>query len=219
MSTKENFVKALRELTGFDDEQSEAKKQPVKIEPVRMEVETPKAKEPEFAKTVNAGLGKSRTSDFGTFSKGNQTVIPKGMRIIGNIESEGRIEVLGRVDGDIVTKDDAIITGTIVGNVTGGNLLLQNCGVKGNLKSDGNITVEREAKVVGNVFAENLHLDGKIKGDIKVNQTADMANGALVIGDIETQYISTSRGTKIKGSIITNASGLSTDDEDFDIEV
>ena len=45
-----------------------------------------------------------------------------------------------------------------------------------------------------------------------------MASGALVIGNIETGYISTSRGTKIKGNIITKKTDT-VDEDDFDIEV
>jgi len=224
MSTKDNFVKAFKELTGFEDtssagEQAKAE-QETRIEPVLTEVEAPVVKETEYSHTLKTKVSdeSDKALDFAQFTKGEQTSIPKGMRIIGNVESTDRLQILGKIEGDVTTTADAVITGVIAGNVSGNNISLQNAGVKGDITASGNVTIERDAKVVGSVIAQNLRLDGRIKGNVKIEETSEMAGGALVIGNIETGYISTSRGTKIKGNIITKRTDT-VDDDDFDIEV
>ena len=223
MSTKDNFVKAFKELTGLDDAGSAAepvRAEETRIEPVLTEVEAPVVKETEYSQALKTKVSDERDKnlDFAQFTKGEQTSIPKGMRIIGNVESTDRLQILGKIEGDVTTTGDAVITGVIAGNVTGNNISLQNAGVKGNITANGNVTIERDAKVIGSVIAQNLRLDGRIKGNVKVEETSEMAGGALVIGDIETGYITTSRGTKIKGNIITKRTDT-VDDDDFDIEV
>ena len=223
MSTKDNFVKAFKELTGLDDAGSAAepvRAEETRIEPVLTEVEAPVVKETEYSQALKTKVSDERSNnlDFAQFTKGEQTSIPKGMRIIGNVESTDRLQILGKIEGDVTTTGDAVITGVIAGNVTGNNISLQNAGVKGNITANGNVTIERDAKVIGAVIAQNLRLDGRIKGNVKVEETSEMAGGALVIGDIETGYITTSRGTKIKGNIITKRTDT-VDDDDFDIEV
>ena len=224
MSTKDNFVKAFKELTGLEDASSagesvKAEQEP-RIEPVLTEVEAPVVKETEYSQALKTKVGSEndKTLDFGQFTKGEQTSIPRGMRIIGNVESTDRLQILGKIEGDVVTTGDAVITGIVAGNVTGNNISLQNAGVKGDITASGNVTIERDAKVIGSVIAQNLRLDGRIKGNVKVEETSEMAGGALVIGNIETGYISTSRGTKIKGNIITKRTDT-VEDDDFDIEV
>ncbi len=234
MSTKDNFVKALKELTGLDENETKdsgkavaeagshiepVKVESVKVQPVKVEVEAPVVNEPEFkqsfrAKAVTDG---NAALEFGQFTKGEQTSIPKGMRIIGNVESTDRLQILGKIEGNVVTTGDVVVTGIISGDVNANNISLQNAGVKGDIKATANVTIERDAKVVGSVSAKNLRLDGRIKGNVNVEETSEMASGALVIGDIETGYISTSRGTKIKGNIITKKTDSV--DDDFDIEV
>lgn len=226
MSTKENFVKALKELTGFEDSQNESEvgqEKPVervKIEPIHMTIETPdiEVKNSEFSNTMSQSMSELEKEDFGTKTETGVTSIPSGMIIKGNIEATDRIEMMGRVEGNVATTGDVIVTGTIIGDIEANELLLQGSAVKGNIKAIGNIRVEQDSKVVGNVSAESLRLDGRIKGNLNINQTSELASGAIVLGDIETGYISTSKGTKIKGNIFTKQENDYGED-DFDIEV
>lgn len=224
MSTKDNFVKALKELTGLDETETNGAAAPAEpeayIEQVKVEVEAPAIKEPEFRQNLKAkAVTEGNTAlEFGQFTKGEQTSIPKGMRIIGNVESTDRLQILGKIEGDVNTTGDVVVTGVIAGNVNANNVSLQNAGIKGDVTATGNVSIEHDAKVVGAVKAINLRLDGRIKGNVFVEETSEMASGALVIGNIETGYISTSRGTKIKGNIITKKTDT-VDEDDFDIEV
>lgn len=226
MSTKENFVKALKELTGFEDSQNESEVgqeksvERVKIEPIHMTIETPdiEVKNSEFSNTMSQSMSELEKEDFGTKTETGVTSIPSGMIIKGNIEATDRIEMMGRVEGNVATTGDVIVTGTIIGDIEANELLLQGSAVKGNIKAIGNIRVEQDSKVVGNVSAESLRLDGRIKGNLNINQTSELASGAIVLGDIETGYISTSKGTKIKGNIFTKQENDYGED-DFDIEV
>lgn len=221
MSTKENFVKALKEITGFDEPSQKVNNQASKmrIEPVRVEIEKPEIKDESFSGSFAESYSEITRQEFAKFSNAEKTNIPAGMKILGNIESTDRIEMMGRVEGDITTSDNAIVTGAVLGNISAGNLLLQNSAVRGNLKATGDITVERGAVVIGNISAENLRLDGKVKGDISVAQASELTSGALVNGNIETMFITTSSGTRIRGNIITKQAGDFDDDAEFDIEV
>ncbi len=229
MSTKENFLTALKQLTGFEDEQAGSEQgaiekpvheevSKVKIQPIHMEMEGPKIESGSFENNLSESFTKLSKEDFGNKIETGRTSIPSGMKVVGNIESVDRIEMMGKVEGNIATTGDVIITGTVVGDVEAASLLMQGSAVKGNITAGGNVTVERDAKIVGNIKADNLHLDGKVKGNLNIDQVSELAAGALVLGDIETGFISTSQGTRIKGNIITKQ----VDDygeDDFDIEV
>ncbi len=226
MSTKENFVKALKELTGFEDNSSENEptsdrpSERVKVKPVHMNIENleVKPRKTEFGQAVTESLSELAREDFGAKNESGRTIIPSGMVIKGNIEATDRIDMMGRVEGNVFTSGDVVAAGTIVGDLEARELLLQGSAVKGNIRTTGRITIEKDAKVVGNVTAESLHLDGRVKGNLNISQTSELTAGAIVLGDIETGYISTSKGTKIKGNIFTKQDADYGDD-DFDIEV
>ena len=228
MSTKENFLTALKQLTGFEDEQAGAAETPeaksreavskVQIEPIHMQMEGPEIPSGDFNSNMNVSFSDLQKEDFGAKAETGRTSIPTGMKVVGDIESIDRIEMMGKVEGSISTTGDVIVTGTVIGDVDAGNMLLQSSAIKGNVNANGDVTIEKDAKIVGNIKAENIHLDGRVKGNLKIAEVAELAAGALVLGDIETGFISTSRGTRIRGNIITKQ----VDDygeDDFDIEV
>lgn len=228
MSTKENFLTALKQLTGFEDEQAGAAETPeaksreavskVKIEPIHMQMEGPEIPSGDFNSNMNVSFSDLQKEAFGAKAETGRTSIPTGMKVVGDIESIDRIEMMGKVEGNISTTGDVIVTGTVIGDVDAGNMLLQSSAIKGNVNASGDVTIEKDAKIVGNIAAENIHLDGRVKGNLKIAEVAELAAGALVLGDIETGFISTSRGTRIRGNIITKQ----VDDygeDDFDIEV
>lgn len=215
MSTKENFVKALRELTGFDDDGQTSGAKPQeeikvkKLEPIKFEFEN-KVEPP----VASADITKKVYDD----SK-RHTSITSGMVVKGKIESSSMLEVFGRIEGDVAAKGDLVVGGAVLGDVQAKNLLLQKCAIKGDIVANGDITVETGSVIIGDIMAENIKLDGKVKGDIVIKQMAELMTNALVSGNIETTSISTSRGSRIKGSIVTRQANNFDDDAEFDIEV
>ncbi len=268
MGTKDNFVKALKELTGFDEEDNEKKYQKVpqtkasgkdsiinanvntikknenleeisqarlvakapsrvvsKAEPkpvvaemnLQLDLKSRMNKEMKMEEAVAITRPSENTSS--DYMNNEYTRITENMVVIGNISSKDKIELQGKVRGDVDTQEDVIILGIVEGGVKGNNMLLQGSSVKGNILSDGDISIKKGSAIVGNVQGINVNLDGKVKGNLFVSNMTQLSSNALLIGDIETSGIATSIGSRIRGSIITKRQDDIDEDIDFDLEV
>ena len=232
MSNKENFLQAFKELTGFDEEQqhgsiavrgSKAPAERVKAADQAVNL-TDQGGEKNLSKTVPAvpktestGI---RAPERAPMQTENGTYITENMKVKGEVISAANIELFGRIDGNVETKGSFVSTGTVVGNVKADSVLLtKNSAVKGDIHSLASVVVEADAVIIGSITAKSVKLDGKVKGNLFVEEMTELTENALISGNIETTCISTSHGSRIRGSIITKLVGNTEYDAEFEIEV
>jgi cytoskeletal protein CcmA (bactofilin family) len=100
------------------------------------------------------------------------SVIGRGTVVRGNVEGEGPIEILGRVDGDVTTTGDVQVgeEGAVLGNISGTRISVQGA-VQGNLRGSEAILLERGARIVGDLSAPRIGI----------------GPGALVRGSVRTE--------------------------------
>lgn len=219
MAAKENFVKALKELTGTDDDDRDMAKMDIpmagrrKAEPITIEFDSIDAKEPEKA----AVKFPWKTEKF---SEGAETRITKSMLIKGDIIGSGSVDIMGRVEGNLKSDGNVAAGGVIVGDAHAVNIAVFGDGIlKGEVSATGRVDIGRNSIVMGNVTADSIRIDGKVKGDLFIKGLTELTESALVSGNIETAAISTDRGSRIKGSIITKITADADVESEFDIEV
>ena len=151
-------------------------------------------------------------------SGGGVTTIAKGTVIIGEINADGDVELLGSVKGKIASQGDIKANGKVIGDLIGRDIELVACAVQGNIIASGMVTVDGDSVVVGDVKGENFCLDGKIKGNVNIEKEAKFQPKAILAGNVTTASIAMSQGAKIQGAVNIPLSEKETD-MSFDIDM
>ncbi len=88
------------------------------------------------------------------------TVLGEFTSFTGNIESEGSVKVLGRVEGDIRASGDVYIepTSTVNGNIYGSNVYISGT-INGNVLSKGLLHLTSQAKLIGDIEVNSIVTD------------------------------------------------------------
>ncbi len=118
-------------------------------------------------------LGKKREEEMAEV----KSILAEGLKIEGNIFSEGKIRIDGTVEGDV--NGDFVIFG-------------QRAAVKGNVKAK---TVVAMGTVEGNVEAEKLEVKStaKVRGDLTVKELS-VEPGASLDGRVKSGSYTSSSG-------------------------
>ncbi|MDK2821108.1 MAG: hypothetical protein PWP31_1073 [Clostridia bacterium] len=85
------------------------------------------------------------------------TVIGKGVKITGNLVSDGAVRIDGFIEGEVTTEGDLVVgeTGKVVAKVKAANLLVVGI-IKGDVETDGQLEIAPTGKVEGNVHMTRL---------------------------------------------------------------
>lgn len=75
----------------------------------------------------------------------------------------------------------------IVGNVHGQGHLRIDGKIEGNIDYEGDLTIGQEAKIIGNIKANNIDLSGSVEGNIKARENLTLLPTAKLIGDVEVE--------------------------------
>lgn len=88
------------------------------------------------------------------------TVIGEYTTFVGNVESEGSLKILGKVEGDVKAGGDIYIesTSSITGNVYGSNVYMSGQ-VKGNIIAKGLLHLQAQARLYGDIEVSSIVTD------------------------------------------------------------
>lgn len=216
MATKNNFSKAVLDLMGLPGNENatagraqEAVAETVFDQSKRADITPGREAEPERetdfdierrkflynAKTVTASNVVPMQEDTPA------TVISRSMVIVGEITSSGDIDIYGDVKGSVKTDGNIKATGKIIGDVSGNSFTLNGCTIQGNITASGSVTIGQNTVVVGDIVADSIKLNGKVKGNLTISKMADFMENALLAGDVHSQTISMSQGAKLHGNV------------------
>ncbi len=102
-------------------------------------------------------------------------------------------------------KDAETIIGESIkvkGNFQGhGNIVVEGF-LEGSLKTDANVLIGAQAKIVANVEAKDAIINGELKGNIKAKSYLSIGKTAKIFGDIQYGEISIERGAIINGQLL-----------------
>ena len=216
MATKNNFSKAVLDLMGLpgnetattgraqDDVAETVFDQNKRID-VNMGRDIEPDKEAEFdidrrkflynAKTVTSSSVVPLQEDTPA------TVISRSMVIVGEITSSGSIDIYGDVKGSVKTDGDIKATGKIIGDMAGDSFTLNGCTIQGNITAKGSVMIGLNTVVVGDIIADSIKLNGKVKGNLTITKMSEFLENALLAGDVHSQTISMSQGAKLHGNV------------------
>ena len=126
-------------------------------------------------------------------------VIPEGMTIVGDITSDGSLEVSGVVKGNISIAGKLDVTGTIEGNSKAIEVFANGAKIIGEISTDGSVKIGDSSVIKGNISATSAVLAGAVKGDIDVKGPVVLDSTAIIMGNIKSKSIQINNGAAIEG--------------------
>lgn len=127
------------------------------------------------------------------------SIITAGMTITGDIASEGSVEVIGTVNGNINILGKLNITGNVTGNSMAAEIFADSAQITGEVVSEGAVKVGQSSVIIGNITAKSAVIAGAVKGDIDVQGPVVLDASAIVMGNIKSKAVQINNGAVIEG--------------------
>lgn len=108
------------------------------------------------------------------FAAGNTTLIAGGTHVIGDIHFSGNLEVEGQITGNVVAEDG----------------------------TDTRVRILPDGKVVGDVRVPVVVINGHIEGNIFSSNQVELADKAVVEGNLHYVLIEIEKGAQVNGSFV-----------------
>lgn len=127
------------------------------------------------------------------------SIITAGMTIAGDISSEGSVDLIGCVNGNIDILGKLNITGHITGNSKAAEIFAEGAKINGEVVSEGAVKIGASSVVIGNIVATSAAIAGAVKGDIDVKGPVVLDSSAIVMGNIKSKSVQINNGAVIEG--------------------
>lgn len=189
---KNNFTQALKELTGFDEDNNPKSS-------AFSESSDTEFNEPYFKTEI------CTFKDYSQNTEKDCTRLSSTMIVEGEVKSDDTVFVNGELIGNIRTSSDINISNLVIGNISAQNVLLRDGRIKGDVTLGGDLSVGENSVVVGDIKCQNLEVSGKIKGNCQVEDSAMLSNTAYMVCDITASSIASQQGAKIIGTVTTTS--------------
>ena len=96
------------------------------------------------------------------------------------------IEASTKIVGDIVSKADFRVDGTVEGNIT----------------TMGKVVIGKSGKISGKLNCSNADVSGSISGQIQISETLSLMSESYIQGDITTAKLSVEEGAQVDATIV-----------------
>ena len=113
------------------------------------------------------------------------------------------MSVDGNIKGNVETTKDIDLNGKIVGDISCNNAKLRISQVQGNIRLKGNVYMERDTLLLGDLTSTYASINGKIKGNLSTGGKTELKSDAVVFGDISASTITVDDGAIIQGYVST----------------
>ena len=197
-----DYSSAVDEVFATIDEEAEAESAALSAaepeaepEPARSDEAAYEELKSELENNDNKGAEKMETGSYSD----ETSVITGGMVVNGDIESEGSLDVVGKVNGDVTIKGKLNVTGHIIGNSEAKEFFAENAKITGNVISESSVKVGAGTVIVGNISAFSAAIAGAVKGDIDVHGPVILDSTAIVMGNIRSKSVQINNGAALEG--------------------
>lgn len=126
-------------------------------------------------------------------------IITAGMTIRGNIISEGSLNIVGMVKGNIDVWGKLVISGKADGDIQANEIYVEGAKITGELVSPGAVKIGSNSVILGNILAKSAVIAGAVKGDIDVQGPVVLDSTAIVVGNIKSKSVQINNGAVIEG--------------------
>ena len=124
-----------------------------------------------------------------------KSYIPKGMKITGDVVSDGDLMLAGEVDGNVSIEGTLELNGSIRGkDLKVGRVELTEGVIESNIECLDYIGIESGVTIVGNIKAKNADVNGAVMGDMDVEENISVGSTAVLKGEVITKSINIDLG-------------------------
>ena len=186
---------AFAALSSKEEPAQEAEEEAEEIEEAAEDETTYEELREDFTNSTYKGADEMETGNFSE----ETSVITGGMVVNGDIESEGSLDLVGKVNGDVTVKGKLNVTGHIVGNSEAKEVFAENAKITGNVTSESSVKIGAGTVIVGNISAFSAAIAGAVKGDIDVHGPVILDSTAIVMGNIRSKSVQINNGAALEG--------------------
>ena len=98
--------------------------------------------------------------------------------------------------------DSVIAAGvTIEGKIEGSGSVRIAGRFKGDVRIDGNFTIDAGAHLTGQVIAAVVLVGGELQGNIESAKRVDVLEGGVIVGDVKAGSITVAAGSRMRGNV------------------
>ena len=191
---KEDLSQAVNELDPENKDSIEV--QEAAEEAVKTEEEKKPAKDKKEEKKEEAAFDKPFSS---AKAADEIATITEGMNIVGDITSNGSVDLYGSIQGNIQIQGKLNIMGSIDGDSKASEIYAENAKISGEVNSQGSVKIGQATVVIGNIFATSAVIAGAVKGDIDVKGPVILDSTAIVMGNIKSKSVQINNGAVVEG--------------------
>lgn len=150
-------------------------------------------------KVENKGVERRMDSYTNKNVSDESAIITLGMKITGDIETEGSVDVIGTINGNISALGKLNVTGHINGNSKAAEIYAEGAKINGEVISEGAVKIGSSSVIIGNISAGSAVIAGAVKGDIDVKGPVVLDASAIVMGNIKSKSVQINNGAVIEG--------------------
>lgn len=126
-------------------------------------------------------------------------VITQGMKVTGDVSSQGSMDVLGNIKGNIDILGKLNISGEVEGNSNAAEVFADSAKITGDIHANSSVKVGQSSVIIGNIYATSAVIAGAVKGDIDVQGPVILDTSAIVMGNIKSKSVQINNGAVIEG--------------------
>jgi cytoskeletal protein CcmA (bactofilin family) len=130
------------------------------------------------------------------------TYLAPGTEFEGTITAPGDVMVDGEVRGEIISEGKVSVHKMGDASIAARDLELLGAVIKGDIIVGGEVTVDAESAVKGNIRSAGIVCEGVVEGNLVAAEYVELGAGARILGNITTPLMGTARGAKIRGQLI-----------------
>lgn len=139
------------------------------------------------------------------------TVISKGTTINGSISTDGSLDVMGNITGDVECLGKLSITGKVKGNSSAAEIYINTDRLEGSVTSEGSVKVGLGTVVIGDIIGTSAVIAGAVKGEIDINGPIVIDSTAIIKGNIKAKSVQINNGAVIEGFCSLSYSAVDVD--------
>ena len=129
------------------------------------------------------------------------TYFAAGTSMEGTLRSDSDVEICGNFKGEIASNGKVTIHSNTTSTIAAADLVLIDCNLLGDAVVTGDVSINANSTITGNLRATNVICAGVINGNLNIQSNVTLTETAQIIGDIKTETLTTSRGAKVSGRI------------------
>ena len=131
------------------------------------------------------------------------SVVGRGARIEGTLNSTGSLRIHGHLTGEIkVGGDVSVASGSDVQADINARSISLAGRIKGNLTAPGEVVLPSQSRVEGDVRAQSVTVHGTVDGDVVAEQSVKLGREARVAGDVTCRTLAIEEGAFFVGRSI-----------------